>query len=102
MTHRSKFSTLRLINTAVLIGACLFLATISVSAQTTRKAAAKDDDPVFLEYRGIQIGWFADEVRKKLGAPKDEGRSEERRVGKECRCRRLGGRYKKTIDKERE
>jgi|SRR5687768_186222 len=97
MTHRSKFSTLRLINTAVLIGACLFLATISVSAQTTRKAAAKDDDPVFLEYRGIQIGWFADEVRKKLGAPKDEGDEQDFYVfGEKETCQVL---YDKTTRK---
>jgi hypothetical protein len=42
------------------------------AAQTTRTAptaAAKDDGPVFHEYRGVQIGWLADDVRKKLGAP---------------------------------
>jgi len=50
------------------------IASLSASAQTTRKApAAADDDPVFLEYRGIQIGWLADEVRKKLGTPIDKG-----------------------------
>lgn len=73
MTHRAKFSTLRLLNRVVLVGACLLLAGISLSAQTTRKAAAADDDPVFLDYRGIQIGWLADEVRKKLGVPADKG-----------------------------
>ena len=73
MTHRSKFSTLRLLSIAALVGACLLLAAVSVSAQTTRKAPVKDDDPVFLEYRGIQIGWVADEVRKKLGVPADKG-----------------------------
>jgi hypothetical protein len=58
----------------VLAGICLLLAGISASAQTTRKAsAAADDDPVLLDYRGIQIGWLADEVRKKLGAPTDKG-----------------------------
>jgi hypothetical protein len=57
----------------VLAGICLLLAGISATAQTTRRPAARDDDPVFLEYRGVQIGWLADEVRKKLGAPADKG-----------------------------
>jgi hypothetical protein len=62
-----------MLNRAALAGLCLLLGGISVNAQTTRKAAANDDDPVFLEYRGIQIGWLADEVRKKLGTPMDKG-----------------------------
>ncbi|HET7114079.1 MAG TPA: hypothetical protein VFI57_10560 [Pyrinomonadaceae bacterium] len=74
MTHRSRSSELWILNGAVLAGICLLLAGISASAQTTRKAsAAADDDPVLLDYRGIQIGWLADEVRKKLGAPTDKG-----------------------------
>jgi hypothetical protein len=73
MTLRSRSSKLWMLNRAALAGVCLLLAAISVAAQTTRKAAANDDDPVFLEYRGIQIGWLADEVRKKLGTPLDKG-----------------------------
>jgi hypothetical protein len=49
------------------------MAGISVAAQTTRKAPGGDDEPVFHDYRGIQIGWLADEVRKKLGTPADKG-----------------------------
>jgi hypothetical protein len=43
--------------------------------QTTRKApsVAAEDSPVFQEYRGVQIGWLADDVRKKLGNPADKG-----------------------------
>ena len=33
-----------------------------------------DEDPVFLEYRGVKIGWFADQVRKKLGSACGRGR----------------------------
>jgi hypothetical protein len=74
MTRLSRSSNLWILSRATLIGVCLFLAGSSVSAQTTRKtAAAGDDEPVFLEYRGIQIGWLADEVRKKLGNPADKG-----------------------------
>ncbi len=40
-------------------------------AQTTQKrpAAGGDEDPVFHDYRGVKLGWVADEVRKKLGNP---------------------------------
>jgi len=47
----------------------------AVLAQTTRKApgAAPEESPIFQEYRGVQIGWLADDVRKKLGNPADKG-----------------------------
>jgi hypothetical protein len=77
MTLRSRSSELWMLNRAVIALVCLLLAGISVSAQTTRKAAANDDDPVILEYRGIQIGWLADEVRKKLGTPVDKGEEQD-------------------------
>ncbi len=73
MTRLSRSSNLWILSRATLIGICLFLAGSSASAQTTRKTPAADDVPVFLEYRGIQIGWLADEVRKKLGNPSDKG-----------------------------
>lgn len=45
------------------------------AAQTTRTqaTAGTDEAPLFHEYRGIQIGWLADDVRKKLGAPANKG-----------------------------
>jgi hypothetical protein len=39
-------------------------------AQSQRKA--EDDSLVLHDYRGIQLGMLADEVRKKLGDPKDK------------------------------
>jgi hypothetical protein len=72
MTRLSRSSNLWTLSRATLIAICLFLAGNSAPAQTTRKTAA-DDNPVFAEYRGIQIGWLADEVRKKLGNPADKG-----------------------------
>ena len=43
-------------------------------AQTARKSAASpEEDPVFLDFRGVKIGWVADEVRKKLGNPANKG-----------------------------
>jgi len=45
------------------------------NAQTTRNrpAVGPDEEPVFLDYRGVKIGWIADEVRKKLGDPANKG-----------------------------
>ncbi|MGH9932538.1 MAG: hypothetical protein ACREA9_25320 [Pyrinomonadaceae bacterium] len=45
----------------------------SVSAQRKGAAATEDDSAVLKEYRGVQLGMTADEVRKKLGAPRDKG-----------------------------
>ncbi len=44
--------------------------TMSAAQQTSKKADI--DGPLFHEYRGIQIGTLADEVRKKLGSPADK------------------------------
>jgi hypothetical protein len=48
----------------------------SINAQTQRHAAtpaaADDDSAVLKEYRGVQLGMPAEEVRKKLGNPKDK------------------------------
>lgn len=73
MTYLSRSSKFWLLKRAVLIGICLSLAGAAI-AQTTRKAP---DDPVFLDYRGVQIGWLADEVRKKLGNPADKGEEQD-------------------------
>jgi outer membrane protein assembly factor BamE (lipoprotein component of BamABCDE complex) len=49
----------------------------STNAQTPRRlaaaAAAEEELAAFKEYRGVQLGMTADEVRKKLGSPKDKG-----------------------------
>lgn len=39
--------------------------------------AAEEPPPVFSEYRGVQLGMTADEVRKKLGEPKNKGEEED-------------------------
>jgi hypothetical protein len=50
-------------------------------AQTQRakptNGGGGEADPVFQEYRGVQIGWLADDVRKKLGAPADKGEEQD-------------------------
>lgn len=74
MTHHFRSSRPLGVNRLLLVAIVLLLANVAV-AQTTRNApsAAKDDTPVFHEYRGIQIGWLADDVRKKLGDPANKG-----------------------------
>lgn len=61
-------------NRLLLLAITLFVCNVT-AAQTTRTPAVtgKDDAPGFHEYRGIQIGWLADDVRKKLGNPTAKG-----------------------------
>jgi hypothetical protein len=73
MTHLSRSATFQ---RAIIILLCLLFATFS-AAQTARNrgaaAAAAEAEPAFHEYRGVQLGWLADDVRKKLGSPADKG-----------------------------
>lgn len=70
MTRLLRSSKFWLLNRALLLAISLTLAGVAF-AQTTQKRphAAPEEDPVFQEYRGVKIGWVADEVRKKLGNP---------------------------------
>jgi len=57
--------------TLIMLGAALsFLMTASVTEAQRR--ANEDDSSVFHDYRGIQLGMLAEDVRKKLGDPKDK------------------------------
>jgi len=63
---------------ALLLAAMASLLFVTSSSAQTRRAAnlaasAEDESALFKEYRGVQLGMTADEVRKKLGAPKDKG-----------------------------
>ena len=71
MTHHFRLTGLCVVCALALLTILLAAAV----AQTTRKApsVAAEDSPVFQEYRGVQIGWLADDVRKKLGVPADKG-----------------------------
>jgi len=55
---------------------CLLLSLFTVAygqgARRHATAGAGDDDPTFNELRGIQLGMTSEEVRKKLGDPKDK------------------------------
>jgi len=69
MTRFLRSSNFWLPNRALLVVIGIAMATGVVSAQTVRKPAGAEDDPIFHDYRGIKIGSLADEVRKKLGSP---------------------------------
>lgn len=60
--------------TLVLLTALLFQASLPISVAQTQKAraASGDDMPLFQEYRSVQIGMTAEEVRKKLSNPSDK------------------------------
>jgi hypothetical protein len=74
MTHHARSFGPLVVNGLLLAAITLLLAT-AAAAQTTRRAplAAAEESPIFQEYRGVQIGWLADDVRKKLGNPADKG-----------------------------
>ena len=77
MTHLSRFSKFWLLERALLVIITLTM-TEAVTAQTAQKApVAKGEEPVFLDYRGVKIGWLADEVRKKLGNPANKGEEQD-------------------------
>jgi hypothetical protein len=74
MTRLLRSSNFWLLSRALLVAMSFAIAGVS-QAQTTQKRAALalEEDPVFHEYRGVKIGWVADEVRKKLGSPANKG-----------------------------
>jgi len=73
MTHRFRSSGPLAINGLLLATITLVLSTAAVAQTTRRAAGAAEESPIFQEYRGVQIGWLADDVRKKLGNPADKG-----------------------------
>lgn len=76
MTRLLISSKFWLLNRALLLVVITLAFAAGVSfAQTTRPRpnAAPDEEPVFHEYRGVKIGWLADDVRKKLGSPANKG-----------------------------
>ena len=73
MTRLLRSSKFWLLERVLVVVVTLTITGVS-AAQTAQKApGAKGDEPVFLDYRGVKIGWLADEVRKKLGSPANKG-----------------------------
>jgi len=75
MTRFSRSSELLVVQKTFLFILPLLLVSFSVVQAQRPKAAGAgaDDQPMFHDYRGVEIGWLADDVRKKLGAPADKG-----------------------------
>src|ERR1041384_756178 len=69
MTRFLRSSNFWLPNRALLVMISITMAAGLVSAQTVKKPAGGEEEPVFHEYRGIKLGSLADDVRKKLGNP---------------------------------
>lgn len=76
MTHLSRYLKFLLVQTAFAILLALLLTSLS-AAQTGRRSNAGEEEPIFHEYRGVQIGWLAEDVRKKLGSPADKGEEQD-------------------------
>lgn len=70
MTRLLRSSKFWLLNRTLPVVISFTLAGVAL-AQTAQKrpAGGAEEEPVFQEYRGVKIGWLADEVRKKLGNP---------------------------------
>jgi len=61
-----------MLRTALVLLFSFALGAIAIG-QTQRTRSADDEQPSFREYKGVQIGWLAEDVRKKLGSPADKG-----------------------------
>ena len=79
MTRLLRSSKFWLLDRVLLVVITLTIAGVSVIAQTPRNrpAMGPDEEPVFLDYRGVKIGLLADEVRKKLGSPANKGEEQD-------------------------
>jgi hypothetical protein len=73
MTRLLRSSNFWLLGRALLVVIGFSIAGVSQAQTQKRAALAPEEDPVFHEYRGVKIGWVADEVRKKLGDPANKG-----------------------------
>jgi hypothetical protein len=75
MTRLLRSSKFWLLDRVLLLVITLTIAGVSFAQTTRNRPAATPDEapPVFLEYRGVKIGWVADDVRKKLGNPANKG-----------------------------
>ncbi|HEV8187561.1 MAG TPA: hypothetical protein VGP83_07430 [Pyrinomonadaceae bacterium] len=67
MTRLLRSSKFGLLNRALLVVISISLAGIALAQK--RPNAATEEEPVFHDYRGVKLGWLADDVRKKLGNP---------------------------------
>lgn len=76
MIRLSRLSRLLALKATCLLIVCVGQGTLS-SGQTRPKAGGSEEQPIFNDYRGVQIGWLAEDVRKKLGSPADKGEEQD-------------------------
>lgn len=55
-----------------ILGAAILFSLLAAPGVPGQRRADDDEKPLYQQYRGIQIGMLADEVRKKLGTPADK------------------------------
>ena len=77
MTHLSRSARFLLAESILIMLISLLLPSSSIAQTRNRAAPAGEEEPAFHEYRGVQIGWLADDVRKKLGSPADKGEEQD-------------------------
>ncbi len=58
---------------ALLFALTTLVCLVPSRSMAQKRGGAEDDQPVFREYRGVQIGMTTEETRKKLGNPRDKG-----------------------------
>lgn len=73
MTHLSNVVSGRVLGRLFLLSLALSISAVAFAQTNKPRGGGGDDQPVFQEYRGVQLGWLADDVRKKLGNPADKG-----------------------------
>jgi hypothetical protein len=73
MTRLLSPSKIWLLERTLLVVITLTITGVSAAQTAQKTPVTKGDEPVFLDYRGVKIGWLADEVRKKLGNPANKG-----------------------------
>lgn len=69
MNHLSRSRRTRLLKSALLTATLLSLPIVGAAQTARNRPNSAEEEPIFREYRGIQIGAVADDVRKKLGNP---------------------------------
>jgi hypothetical protein len=81
LTQRLLGSAHSRVSTVIIAAAVLLFACSSAIAQTARRIAAQPagdvESSLFHDYRGVQLGMTTDEVRKKLGDPKDKSEEQD-------------------------
>ncbi len=70
MTRFLRSSKFWLLGRALLLVISFALAGAAIAPTAQKRLnTGGDEEPVFHDYRGVKIGWLADDVRKKLGNP---------------------------------